>query len=212
MLIQTITGSQNFPEGSTKLHVFFVPTRQRMGQEIHIGQLARGANPDVPASASNVQRFAAWSGASATLGEWTRANYDIPEGVVLKVYGSKRQSLQGQNMGEARAAVYLQMRSGAALNRIAFSMLQNPKSPIASATIEGRFDILNMQQLAQLGVGLNVTTLALLNERQVERLFSFSVLDRPTEARREVKTTTVKNSEGQSVVIQKATAKRAVKL
>jgi hypothetical protein len=212
MLISAITGSQNFPTGSTKLHIFFVPTRLHMGQEIHIGQLARRMNPDVPASASGTVRFSAYSGGPTTLGEWTQANYEIPEGVVLKVFGMKKATMQGQSLGSYTANVFIQLRSGAALNRLSFNLLTHDRSPISAANIEGRFDILSPAEMAQLGIGMSPQLFQTLEQAKFERLFRVSVLDRPTVSRPNVKATTMKNADGQSVTVQKASSKRAVRL
>ncbi|QIG76106.1 hypothetical protein EVC24_085 [Rhizobium phage RHph_I4] len=212
MLIQAITGDQNFPNGSSKLHLFFVPTRQRMGQECHIGQLAKGANPDVPCTASNVRRFSAMNGAPETIGRWTQANYDVPEGVVLKLFGSRRNSIQGQSLQNHTAVIYLQVRSNAALTSINFSLLTHDRSPITRAELQGRFDILTGAELAQLGVGLHPQTLMSMADHKVQRLFTLSTLERQLQAKQSVRTTTIQNSEGETVAIQKAVTRRAVKL
>ncbi|AHC30468.1 hypothetical protein CC53_gp051 [Rhizobium phage vB_RleS_L338C] len=212
MLISAITGDQNFPNGSAKLHLFFVPTRQRMGQEVHIGQLARGVNPDVPCSATNIRRFNAMNGAPETLGKWTQANYDVPEGVVLKLFGTRRTSIQGQNIGSASAVIYVQARSNAALTSIDFSLIPNDRSPITRAELQGRFDILTGAELAQLGVSMNQQTLMSMSERNVSRVFALRTLERQLQAKQTVRTTTVNNSDGEAVVIQKQVARRAVKL
>lgn len=212
MLIQATTGAQNFPTGSTKLHVFFVPTRLRMGQELHIGQMAKGMNPDVPVTSANVQRFPAMNGAPETLGTWTQAQYNIPEGVVLKVFGSKRISTQGQALPTRTACIYVQVRSGAPLTSIGFNLIEHDRSPVSRAEMQGRFDILTMAELAQLGVTMRADIMGQISDVAVNRIFNLSILERQTQARHEVKTSTLKNSEGETVAIQRSVVRRAVKL
>lgn len=212
MLIQATTGDQNFATGSTKLHLFFVPTRRHMGQELHIGRLAQGANPEVPCTSSNKRVFPAMNGAPNTLGLWTQANYEVPEGVVLKVFGSKRTSIQGQRLNNHTATIYIQVRSGAALSSIGFQLLPHDRSPITRAELQGRFDILTVAELAQLGVGLNPQVLASMSNAAVGRIFSLSTLERQTQARQVEKTTTIRNSDGETVAIKRAVTRRAVKL
>lgn len=212
MLLQAHTGSQNFPDGSSKLHLFFVPTRRHAGQEQHIGFLAKGANPDVRVTATNIMRMPAQNGAPTTLGEWTSANYDVPEGVVLKLFGMKRVLHRGQHINTIMASMFICMRSGAALNSIDFALVDNPRSPIQRATIQGRFDILDIRQAAQLGISISPQTMNQLAPNTVARLFTVRELERQIVAKQEAQVRTIRNSEGQSVAVSKAVVRRAVKL
>lgn len=212
MLLSAFTGDQNFPTGSSKLHLFFVPTRNHMGQELHVGIMAKGANPNVPITSSNVRRFAAMNGAPETLGRWTQANYEIPDGVVLKLFASKRASMQGQRLTQHMAVIYVQARSQGAMNSIGFNLIPHERSPINRAEMQGRFDILSVRELAQMGVSLNPSTLVQMDDAHVNRLFSITTLERQLQSRPAVRTTTMRNSEGETIAIQKTVTKRAVKL
>lgn len=212
MLLQAHTGSQNLPEGMTKLHLFFVPTRRHAGQEAHISALTRGINPEVRVTATNKVSMPAVSGAPLTLGEWHSANYEVPEGVVFKVFGTKRQNYRGQQLTTHTASMYIQMRPTAALNSIDFSILEHARSPIQRATIQGRFDILEIPQAAQLGISLQPQFLGQLRPDKVARLFTIRELERQIEAQVTQRTVTVRNSDGDAVVLQKTVARRAVKL
>lgn len=212
MLMQITTGEENFPTGTSKCHAFFVPTRARMGKEMHIGQMAKGVNPDVPMPSTNVRWFNAMPGYPEGLGRWCQANYDVPEGVVLKIFGTKRQKVQNQNLPTISATIYLQMRSGAAFQRLAFQTLGDAKGSLREAMIEGRFDILTPREVGALGISMDMNTMALMADSKVNRLFHQTVLDRATEAKTTVKQTQVKNSDGVVVNVPKVTKKRAVNL
>lgn len=212
MLMQITTGEENFPTGGSKCHVFFVPTRQRMGREAHIGQMARGFNPDVPVAQTNQRWFAAMTGYPETLGRWCTANYDVPEGVVLKVFGSKRQMVGRQALPVRTGVVYLQLRSGAAFQRIAFQTLQDSKGALREAMIEGRFDILTPRELGQMGVSMSTQVLSQMSEDAVNRLFNITVLSGATEAKVQVRQSQIKNADGEVVAVQRAVRRRAVDL
>jgi hypothetical protein len=212
MLMQLTTGEENFPTGSSKCHAFFVPTRTRMGKEMHIAQMAKGVNPDVPVSATNVRWFNAMPGYPEGLGRWCQSNYDVPEGVVLKVFGTKTQKFQNQRLSPVRGAIYIQLRSGAAFQRLAFQTMQDPKGSLREAMIEGRFDILTPQEIGQLGISMDMTTMELLNQTKVDRLFHVSVLDKATQSKTLVKSKQVVNSDGKTVTVAKTSQRRAVNL
>lgn len=212
MLISAVCGSENFPNGSCKYHLFFVPTRQRMGKEAHISQLAKGLNPDVPVSQTQVRKFAAMTGYPETLGYWIQSMYDVPEGVVLKVFGTKRETVQRQQLPARTAAIYIQLRSSAPLQRISGATLRDPKGQLQSATFEGRFDILTLREMAALGIGVNTMTMNQIAPGAVQRLFEITTLDRALQERTVVKQTIIRNAEGETVSVAKATTRRAVKL
>jgi len=208
MLISATTGQENFPEATSKFHVFFVPTRERMGKEVPLGMMAKGANPDVPVTISGAQYIPAMTNYPETLGKWTNARYDVPEGVVLKIFAHRK----GRMVPTDTAAIYIQLRSGAALRRLSCDTLRHAKGARDAVHYEGRFDVLTLQQMAQLGISLNPQMMGLLDPRKQAAMFRETVLDRETAGRVSVRTRQVKNSEGKTVAVSRPTTARAVRL
>lgn len=218
MLISLFTGSETFPSGACKLHVLGIPTQSypRGGKgPIHIGLAAKDNNPSFPVRQTAAQKLPAAAGSSVTLGTWWRSTYDVPEGMLLEVFGSINASGSsfGSSTGRTTAgAVLIQMRAHAALRRITFNRQPDRMASVQSLTVEGRFDIVQLRDLAEHRPQVTSTDIMHLSANAVRTLFSSTVIDAEVTSRPELVRERIKTPEGNSVEIVKTQHRRALDL
>lgn len=207
MMLNITTGNCNYPTGSSKVHVFVVPTRQFPGKEANIGMLFKEVQP----AFSAIRRInstivpAAPALAPTDAGKWTQSTYDVPEGLVLKVFGmTTSQGMQMRRMGN----VLIRMRTGGALNRLAAVLAQHPKATLTRATIEGRFDILSLEQAEGLGVRVPPQYRMHFEDVHWRRMFNLEQVEAQIEAPPRVEVRRIENSEGQTVAVAVASRNR----
>lgn len=197
MLLQTILGNENFPTGSSKVHIFFIPTNELPGREIHIGSAARGQTSARIRLHGQSQKLPAAPGCRRELGEWTSATFDVPEGVVFKVY-AQRNSAGGHR---EQALVYIQMRENAAHRRLLVRTTGWDRGQYASVPIEGRFDILDASDRRRLGIGIAPAFERFAEPSVVTTLVVEETLGQAISGRPVVEETVIENAEGQAVRI-----------
>lgn len=152
MLLQTVIGNENWPSGQTKLHLFVCPTRQWNlidGKEAHLWMLPRRQGDGVPviSQVGSPRIISAGLGLKPEIvGKWTTAVFDMPENVLLKAHLTR--SAGGNNR---QVSILMRTRNAAPLNQIVVSTIPNPKSAMDRLVIEGRFDIIDVPEAAQLG-------------------------------------------------------------
>lgn len=212
-------GNENFPTGVCKYHPFFIPTRAFAGQEMHLMEYARSphAAENAPMRVLNQQRVPALSGFREETGFWSTASVDLPEGMVLKLFGMKQPKGNGRFYPKTMAYLYVQIRANAALRRVVASTLGSSGLSLQPARsflnyIEGRFDILSVRDLAGLGVSVLPNTMRMMSAQNVQALFTDQVLQPELQGRTVVRQTSVVNSSGSRVAVQKVKTTRRVRL
>jgi hypothetical protein len=198
MLLQTQTGSENFPHASAKVHVFAVPTTQFPGTEIHIGIAAKnsmyhitphGQGQMVPAAAGRIEQY----------GSISTRTWNVPEGMVLKVFAQRkssewtRQTLMGN--------LLIAMREGAALRRVLIALTGWEHAAYQRLTIEGRFDILSVTDAVRLGVRIPEAYERYFTEAYTRRVFQFETVAPEASQRPTAEVRAVENSAGQVVEV-----------
>lgn len=156
MLIQTVIGNENWSSGTTKFHMFVCPTTQfpLNGKEEHLWMVAQGArrgmgNGPAVQVVGAPRVVPAGEGLKPEIcGKWTEQVYDVPENVLLKVMVMRTTS---NPAGQRAANILLRMREGAALRRLTVDTIPNAKATLRRLTIEGKFDVMELAQAAELG-------------------------------------------------------------
>lgn len=215
MLLQTTIGHENWQTGSTKAHLFVCPTTQfrlPTGQEVHLWMLAKSGGPGSPRITSVGAPVTSPAGAGLKpeiVGKWTSSVYEVPDDVLLKymVYRSTPQ-------GARTASIPLRTRSEAALRRIAIQTIPNPRATASHLYVEGRFDILSVEDMVALGYRPPAHYLPTFRREVWGRLPFISVGEISPEIHAAVRvvTKTVRNSEGETVAIPEARRGRALDL
>ena len=219
MLLQTTSGRETFRTGSSQFQVLVMPTRTlSLPSPQHIGIVARAANQSVPITSTQYMRHSAASGSMVDMGTWHQSTYELPPGIVLKLYGDKTVmgSSHGQVGGRAVRSVgslLIQTRAEAALRRITFRVVGDPQCTFRDVKVEGRFDLLSLKEALQLGVaGIDMhNTREFTDTATLARLFSMTTLDAEIAGKRTVQTTKVKTDDGE-VEVQTAGRRRALDL
>lgn len=209
MLIETLTGHENFPGMSSKAHLFAVPSRAFPGTglgEQHLFACAKSG-----AFGIRTQRqggsIAAAEGASNSLGFFMQTSFEVPEGIILKVFAQRKTQAMPR---PSTASVYIRLRQDAALHRIEIPLTAYHKATLRNAYVEGRFDILRVAEAEELGVKTNPLALKFFNPPLVRSLMVDNVLSPELRAPVLVRTTTVINSAGQEVKVADSKRKRLI--
>lgn len=208
MLIATCTGSENFETGSAKSHLFLVPDRPG-DKEVHIGVAAKNGK-------GNVRTIGAGGrvGASRTIrqeiaGTWSNTNYDVPEGRVLKLFGTRS---GGWGSVRVQANLLLRLRATAPLYRVGAILTGHPSATYNRAVTEGRFDILGLDEALALGVPIPTTFRHSFEDVMTRRMFEIVQVERESAAAPQVVTTVVENSQGEQVAVTVRRRGRALDL
>lgn len=215
MLLQVTTGNEAFRAGSCKYHAFIVKTQRHPmpppHSEVHINIATtkglfgtrRVSGTRIPSASGMVD-----------MGAWVQGVYDLPDGMVIKLWGHR--SLSGRAVGASQqsnaiGALLLRIRSGAALRRVTCNTVPDSLSNNVPVRLEGRFDFVSLAEAGRLGVPLTVDLTKQLASPMTRNLFQMEVLDAETETAA-VQTTQVVQTDGERVVVPVAKRPRAINL
>lgn len=209
MLIETLTGHENFPGMSAKAHLFAVPSRAFPGNglgEQHLFACAKSGLFNVRTQRQG-GKIAAAEGASDALGFFMQTTFEVPEGIILKVFGMKKT----QSMARPSVACqFIRLRADAALHRLEIPLTAYHKATLRSAYVEGRFDLLRIHEAEELGVKVMPMARKLFNPPLVATVMRDNVMSPETRAAATMKTTMVVNSEGREVKVTDSKRKRLI--
>lgn len=222
MLISAVTGRETFPSGSCQFQVFaLASSRFALQQDTPLGILAGSAQPAIPVTSTGYQRHPAAAGSMVDMGSWHQAIYNVPSGLILKVFGQRSMALQNYGVGRggpAQAtygALLIQTRDDAALQRITCVTTGDPKASFRSVVIEGRFDFLSLRDAFDAGAltGLSMKLAGqFTNAGNLNRLFQRQRLEREIASKAVVRTTKVQGDDGKMVEVRSAKRPRALDL
>lgn len=208
MILNAITGKEEFPIGQCKLNLFFAPSSRFPGSETFLGMAAREGKNGISAHGQRTV-IPAVQGGVKELGEWTNASYNVPERMVLKIFGQKKtQEVSRPTM----ASMFVQVRDSAPLNRVLFRTLGWSRAAFQSVMIEGRFDIISADEARALGVYIPAQYAHYAQEDYIRRLFTVEQVAPETHTRVEVAPRVVENSLGQEVEIVTTRRRRGISL
>lgn len=208
-LLQTTTGFENFSSGSAKVYVFSLPTPAFPGNESNLHLLSRAGVSGVRAVGTATAAPAA-PGVPYDRGKWTTQTFDIPEGMVLKVFANRSTSAFGQMRIMANMAI--RMRAQGPLMRLSAILTQHQNATYTRANIEGRFDILTLEEALALGASIPSTFHATYGRGMTSRAFEITQMEREVTSRAAVRVRTIENSQGEAVVVTDSRRGRALDL
>lgn len=178
MRLSLQTGKETHTRGSCQMFVFGLYKSGLVTKEAHVGLL----NERVPGTVERISHntIPAFRGRVEEMGRWTTAVYEVNENLVFKVFG---QSTGGRHALTVNAAVYFQVRSHAAMQRIRMATTGLPGASLTAVDVVGRFDILTPQQVTEAGFALSPYALRMADEVMVRRAFEFTQLEPEIEPR-----------------------------
>lgn len=187
---------------------FVCGTSRFPGPETFLGVAAREGKHGVSAQGQRTV-IPAVHGGIKELGEWTNASYNVPERMVLKIFGQKKtQEVSRPTM----ASMFVQVRETGPLNRVLFRTLGWARAAFQSVLVEGRFDIISADEARALGVGIPAQYAHYATDEYVRRLFTVEQIAAETHARAEVAPRVIENSQGQEVEIATTRRRRGISL
>ncbi len=207
MLIQVTTGSENFPNSSSKSRVLWVPSRDFPGIK---EKFLNNQCHDQVACVGPVAREPAAPGYIEEFGSWHTCTYNVLSGMVFKVYGQRK----GAHMvagRHAQATVYLRARDGAALIRVSTILTGDSRAQGRHRVhVEGRFDRLTSVQAAIEGCVVKFAHLT--HEDHVSTMFEIVELMPETTSVAVAEQATIHNTRGQRVSVPFRRRARAIDL
>lgn len=212
-LISATYGNENFQRSSAKYQIFACRTsvhnRSRDAQ-MHLWMAARDGAHGIVES-GRAQTIPAAPGKKLTLGKWTTGRYDVPDQLVLKIFGQRKISAM-TNGRYARADILLRMRPGAAMIRIRGRLSGDPRAEASDVVVfEGRADIITVPQAVAAGVVLPALFES-FKPHNVQTLFVVEELEPETEQLPTIQKREIKNTKGEAVEIEEAVSDRYLDL
>ncbi len=154
MLINVTTGKENFNSTSAKCNVFFVPSALfRAEKEVMLWQMAKGeGGAPHRVVQQNRRTHQAAPGYPREFGLLTQCDFDVPEGMVLKVWATrKNQELRAGRY--VTAAAFMVVRETAPLIELRVLTNNDPRANTAVRVgIIGKLDLLTVDEARGLGV------------------------------------------------------------
>jgi hypothetical protein len=205
MIITATTGTETFSTGSAKSHIFVVPSRPGQ-KEVHIGIAGRQGG-DVRLI-SQPSRIPCAPGYRPEMGEWTTGSYEVAENTVLKVFAYRSAASFGAMRTQAN--LLLRVRSQAAFLKIGTILTGAPNACLTRAWLEGRFDILTLDQARNMGLNIPATFGGSFDEVQARRAFEIVTMDSEIATAPRIEVQQVTNTQGEEVEIRVANRRRAL--
>lgn len=183
-----------------------------MGKEVHLWQAPRSAPGSGAPTISMVSQNTISAGLNLKaemVGKWTQGVYEMPDDVLVKI--NVNRSAGGQ---QRQANILLKTRAGAALTRIAVDTIPHERQSLRELIIEGRFDILNLDDASVLGyVPPMMYRMSFDRERWSRHGFiHIREMAPETQAPVRVRRERVENSQGEVVEVQSSHRRRALDL
>lgn len=149
MLIDTLTGEQNWNGSSCRFNVFWCPTNMKnhVGlKECHLGIAAKQARGNT--SRVKTSKQPALVGLDEDMGVMWETRYEVPEGSVLKLG-----SFKSEGTIQKSAQQYIRVREEAALRMVKFDIPNDHgRARFPYAYVRGHFDLLTVEEAAVYGV------------------------------------------------------------
>lgn len=217
-MLRCITGSETFREGSASLLVSLMHTPDKPlegkrdyapGKGMFISKAAK-AGLHSRELARPIYLPAANNGVSE-LGSFWDGNFEVEDGVILKVYARRRVQFGSRPMIE-QGVVFIQVRAQAPLNRLILNRIPSDHSTRAPVIIEGRFDILTLREAGAAKVALTPDDLSLSKPDKVRAVMDHVEVSPAIKPKGRVKVERVIDHSGAAVTVTTTRTRRPIDL
>lgn len=208
MLIQLIHGNETFSGvlgGTVKVLNFF--RAQPGGEEQALAVAARDHHTMVRQIGSNDFIWA--SGENKNHGQWITARYDVPENSYIRLMVTRK--MQSEFI-QQNYQVYLRCREGAALRRLRISFTGHPSANFQWGHVEGRFDILRLEDLDRLKFAIPDQLRAKFDIDDLSDVFDETVLEREAVPANLPNVETVSTHSGRQVQVARTSPRRKLNI
>lgn len=142
------TGKEARDEIYAKQYIFWVPRTREAGQECYLGDAVSNPRSGIT-SLGTVSRVPAITGKNDLKGSWHTSQVSCPSGTVFKISGTRKmQRLALPKSGN----LFVRVREDGPLHRIKFPTLQMNDSTLSHVEVVGRFDVLTIARVDELGI------------------------------------------------------------
>ena len=156
-----------------------------------------------------LEKLPAVPGHNELMGKWTTGTYELPEGLLVTVYG--RRKLSAMVAGRhTEARVVLRVREHGPLIRLQGNLTGDSRTPASKVLFEGRVDMLTPQEA--ISEGAQITGLSRYDSPNVTALFTTTELSPELEQRVVVRQEEIKNAEGEVVRVPSAQPRRRLQV
>lgn len=178
LLLETMYGEEIFDDRNCKVALFAVPSKiyNSFNNEVFIDLAA--SRSDIPVMRHSKQGpfhpYAEGHAYRDDLGKWSQAVYQVPEGMMLKIFARKT---PGFGRRIISASMYIRVRERAAYRQLNIALTGHTKARFTSATIKGRFDILTLEQATQRGAKVPAHFVHTFDRAECDRIFTEQILE-----------------------------------
>lgn len=213
-IIRAITGSETFSTGSSKVIVtLHATTRFPLPPAIKskfIGECAKNGN-HVSTGQRSIYLPASNNGVREQGNFWD-GTFNVPEGLILRVWANRRERSAGGRLTEDTGVVFLRSRDEGPLQRLQLNRIDHPQSTNAAVIIEGRFDIISLREVAAAGGQIDARDLAWAKPERVGAVLTKHDVAPARRAAAKVKIETVTGQDGETTNVVTSRTKRATNL
>jgi len=209
-LLETMVGDANFSSGSSRVGVFVTPSADFTGFTKEQPLFAAARNGIVTRQ-NFIGKVSAWAQDSARpeLGTWMQCVYNVPEGMVLKIFAHMS---QGHGRPMYNGAQFIRIRRTAAYRELRVALHAPMHARYQHAVIKGRFDLLTMEEAKGEGVDIDPRYTGQFRESMTAPLFSVVELEQEIASAVVVRKRAVKRRRGERVIVKKVRKARAFDL
>jgi hypothetical protein len=194
-LINVKTGKANTQNALSELYAFYTPrpaVEGNNGIETFIGKAARDMRhmptPPIREHGRAIVIPSIGNIPPDIGGQMASATYEVVDGTIIKLMAKRR--VGGWNQVMQIACTFLQFRDGAAYRHLKFYPVRDNALSMDFLGVEGRFDVITLEQAEALGAELNPMT------RKMAQLHDESMFDIITLAEEETPAATMVPVEG----------------
>lgn len=211
MVVKTMSGSETRNSGNAKVHVFWCPTPEERVKFGDVGETflnnAKRMRGDL--TQMSFAQENAFPGLRKELGTWKTQVWNLPEGMILKVFASTKTNW---NTLMNRGTLYLRVRDGAAFRRILIPLTGAEGARFTHASLEGSVDILTLDEVKGYGINVAPQFEPMCGQAAVRKTFQFEELQPEKSPKALRTTTTIQTDEGKEKVIVSRKRRRSMDL
>jgi hypothetical protein len=214
MLISVTFGNETFQQSSAKYQLFACRSALHTNiepQQKHLWIACRDADASIQRH-GGLNVVPAAPGYRTEMGKWSTAQYDAPEGLVIKLFGQRKlaEMVTGRH---TNASVYLMIREEAALVRVVGRLTGDPRATGSEIVMfEGRADVLSLQDVADAGVLVHGQHAAQSEDYNVNTLFTVTELSPEISGRVTVAAQEIENTQGETRRVVTPRRRRAIQV
>ena len=209
MLVSVTFGNETFNTSTAKYYPFvrrteafplINPSQQHLWQaaKAHVHGISRHGSMQITDAAP---------GCGDLLGKWTNATYEIPEGMIISIFGLLNSS---DYHGPATAgSLYLQLREKGPLVKITGTLTGDERAEKNHTLVfEGRADVLTDKEI----IGLKIRSSYPTVPSNVSRLFTVESIAFEVEEKAEIVEEEIENTKGEKMIVKHAERKRKIQV